>query len=121
MNTDSAPAAPAAAAPRTTATPLRRISRGSLGALSASRSRPEGSSYDGFSALSHLVPVFAELSEGIEDLAVNLAALDEINNDLDAFNEGFAGLLYGLRMNAYTCAFPGVRADRLRYTDNSLC
>ena len=94
--------------PRTTA--IRRISRGSLSALSASRAgqQSDGHFYEGHSPLAHLAPAFAELSEAVADLAANLKDLDEINDNLNAFNEGFAGFLYGLRMNAYTCAFPGV-------------
>ncbi|CAD6565486.1 MAG: hypothetical protein CYPHOPRED_005661 [Cyphobasidiales sp. Tagirdzhanova-0007] len=79
-------------------TPFRRISGGSLSALSASRSREA----DDGPALAHLAGVYAELSEAIEDLAVNFEALDAINEDLGQFNEGLACLLYGLRMNAYT-------------------
>lgn len=112
---DAVTAAPDAARPSTaptsttSATSLRRISRGSLTALSASRSRfGPGQAYEGLSSISHLAPVFAELSEAMEDLSNNFAALDEVSDYLADFNEGFASFMYGLRMNAYTCAFPGV-------------
>lgn len=85
-----------------TTTPLRRISRGSLVALSASRTR-ESDLYG--PTLGHLAPAFAELAEAVEDLAVNMEALDAINASLDEFNESFAGLLVGLRANAYTADF----------------
>lgn len=88
-------------------TPLRRISRGSLSALSASRSREVE---DGAEPLEHLFHVFAELSEGFEDLAVNFEALNAVCESLDSFNEGFASFLYGLRVNAYTTEFVDVRA-----------
>ena len=93
-------------------TPLRRISRRSLSALSASRSREA----DDGPVLTFLEGVFAELSEAIEDLAVNFEALDAINEGLDGFNEGFAGLLYGLRMNAYTSDFIDVCNLHYLYT-----
>ncbi|KAK9896433.1 hypothetical protein P389DRAFT_180216 [Cystobasidium minutum MCA 4210] len=96
-------AAAGTAAPPPATTPLRRISRGSLVALSASRTR-EADLYG--PTLGHLAPAFAELAETIEDLAVNLEALDAINQSLDDFNESFAGLLLGLRANAYTSEFP---------------
>lgn len=92
-----------------TTTPLRRISRGSLVALSASRTR-EADLYG--PTLGHLAPAFAELAEAVEDLAVNFEALDAINQSLDEFNESFAGLLVGLRVNAYTSEFPEVSVTR---------
>lgn len=52
--------------------------------------------------------MFAELNEACDDVKANMAKLDEINTHLDDFNEGFASLLYGLRQNVYTTAFPGV-------------
>lgn len=102
-STSASASAPATAA---TTTPLRRISRGSLVALSASRTR-ETDLYG--PTLGHLAPAFAELAEAVEDLAVNMEALDAINTSLDVFNEAFAGLLVGLRVNAYTSDFLQVR------------
>lgn len=117
-----------------TTTPLRRISRGSLSALSASRSRPvyygggggtDGADEDGEyyhyydhdhdePVLPHLSGVFAELSEAFEDLAVNFEGLDAINEDLVRFNNAFSGLIYGVKMNAYTNDFPEVSGVRGR-------
>lgn len=93
----------------TSRTPLRRISHSSLAALSASRNRDDE---DDGSPLQHLEGAFAELSEAIQDMVVNLEALDAVNADLTRFNHGFAGFLYGLRMNAYTGEFLNVRGCR---------
>lgn len=96
------------AAPPPATTPLRRISTGALVALSASRTR-EADLYG--PTLGHLAPAFAELAEAVEDLAVNCEALDAISQSLDEFNESFAGLLLGLRVNAYTSEFHAVSED----------
>lgn len=82
-----------------TRTSLRRISRGSLSALAASRNRD---TEDDAPPLEFLSGAFAELSEGLADLALNFEALDTVNESLYAINEGLAALIYGMRMNVYT-------------------
>jgi DASH complex subunit DAM1 len=86
-------------------TPIRRISRGSLSALALSQSA--ATVHD---PLSHLEPVIREVADSLEILTENMASLCQINNDLDDFNEAFAGFLFGLKMNAYAVDFTEVRS-----------
>ncbi|GAA5934405.1 DASH complex subunit DAM1 [Sporobolomyces koalae] len=99
-------------------TPLRRISAHSLRSLSLSHSQTQhlagGNGSDRLTTssttttsttLSHLGPLFAELSDAVSDLCANLDATANLAKNLDQFNEGFASYLYGLRINSYTFDF----------------
>ena len=85
---------------------MRRISRGSLAALSASQSHADSAA----DPLAHLEPLFTELADSFESLALNTAALNSIHANLNNFNEDFAAFLYGLKLNAYTTDFVEVRS-----------
>lgn len=88
-------------------TPLRRLSASSLRSLSLSHSRstPHNATEP---HLLHLGHVFAELADAMSDLAGNLGELEKGMKGLEGFNEAFSGLLYGLRVNAYTTDFDQV-------------
>ncbi|GAA5973277.1 hypothetical protein JCM3765_000977, partial [Sporobolomyces pararoseus] len=93
-------------------TPLRRISSHSLRSLSLSHSQSHQLSNSSSSSntstttqLSHLSPLFSELSNSVTDLVENCKNLSLVSKDLDLFNQGFASYLYGLRINGYTFDF----------------
>ncbi|GAA5993356.1 hypothetical protein JCM5350_005232 [Sporobolomyces pararoseus] len=94
-------------------TPLRRISSHSLRSLSLSHSQLSSSTTPSSSTspsststqLTHLSPLFTELSNSVQDLVENCQNLSSVSKDLDLFNQGFASYLYGLRINGYTFDF----------------
>jgi DASH complex subunit DAM1 len=89
-------------------TPLRRVSQGSLSAsasLSSSHPAPSTVSQTG---LDFLAPALSDLVDEIEGLHANLLGIGQLSTSLGVFNEGFAGFLYGLRMNAFSVEWPQV-------------
>ncbi|RPA98868.1 hypothetical protein L873DRAFT_1686220 [Choiromyces venosus 120613-1] len=76
-------------------TPLRRSSRGSLAGKTADDAFP----------LNALEPAFAELSDAVTTLEVNMADMQIMHDSLSRFSESFASFLYGLNMNAFCVDF----------------
>ncbi|KAG0132925.1 DASH complex subunit Dam1-domain-containing protein, partial [Tuber indicum] len=76
-------------------TPLRRSSRGSLA----------GKTVDDAFPLNALEPAFAELSDAVTTLEVNMADMQIMHDSLSRFSESFASFLYGLNMNAFCVDF----------------
>ncbi|PWW80655.1 hypothetical protein C7212DRAFT_356072 [Tuber magnatum] len=76
-------------------TPLRRSSRGSLA----------GKTVDDAFPLNALEPAFAELSDAVTTLEVNMADMQTMHDSLSRFSESFASFLYGLNMNAFCVDF----------------
>ncbi|GAO49422.1 hypothetical protein SAICODRAFT_28367 [Saitoella complicata NRRL Y-17804] len=80
-------------------TPLRRVQRGSFSELS----RNESSATFPLDAME---PAFAEVSDALSDLHINLEQLQGMHESLAKFSESFASFLYGLNMNAFCVDFP---------------
>ncbi|PUU73603.1 DASH complex subunit Dam1-domain-containing protein, partial [Tuber borchii] len=76
-------------------TPLRRSSRGSLVSKTVDDAFP----------LNALEPAFAELSDAVTTLEVNMADMQIMHDSLSRFSESFASFLYGLNMNAFCVDF----------------
>lgn len=53
-------------------------------------------------------PAFAELSDSMADLEVNMMHLQLMHESLSRFGENFASFLYGIHMNAFCVDFPEV-------------
>ena len=79
-------------------TPLRRSSRGSLVSKTVDDAFP----------LNALEPAFAELSDAVTTLEVNMADMQIMHDSLSRFSESFASFLYGLNMNAFCVDFTEV-------------
>ncbi|KNZ59850.1 hypothetical protein VP01_1652g5 [Puccinia sorghi] len=112
-------------------TPLKRVSRNSLRTQTLSNSRSEQTqeqttttttttttTINPAAHLHHLAPLFADLSDAITDLHINLSNLDLVCQDLDGFNESFAAFIYGLRVNSYLTDFD--QAPKLRSFKDAL-
>ncbi|KAI0880433.1 DASH complex subunit Dam1-domain-containing protein [Annulohypoxylon maeteangense] len=82
-------------------TPLRPSSRSSF-RESAQRSVDGGEPFP----LNTFEPAFAELSDAVADLEVNMMHFQLMHESLARFSESFASFLYGLNMNAFCVDFP---------------
>ncbi|KAI2471145.1 DASH complex subunit Dam1-domain-containing protein [Annulohypoxylon bovei var. microspora] len=82
-------------------TPLRPSSRSSF-RESAQRSVEGGEPFP----LNTFEPAFAELSDAVADLEVNMMNFQLMHESLARFSESFASFLYGLNMNAFCVDFP---------------
>lgn len=84
-------------------TPLRPSSRSSF--RDSARSAGDG---DAPFPLNAFEPAFAELSDAMADLEVNMMHFQVMHESLARFSESFASFLYGLNMNAFCVDFPEV-------------
>ncbi|KAL6400368.1 DASH complex subunit DAM1 [Ilyonectria robusta] len=82
-------------------TPLRPSSRSSF--RDSARSAGDG---DAPFPLNAFEPAFAELSDAMADLEVNMMHFQVMHESLARFSESFASFLYGLNMNAFCVDFP---------------
>ncbi|CED83162.1 DAM1 [Phaffia rhodozyma] len=116
--------------PTTHHTPLRRISQGSLRQSYLSSSGSNHGHMSRYSTsnqtslplshpsletatlgLDHLASSFAELTDELDTLHQNNCSMVALSRSLAEFNEGFAGFLFGLRMNAFSVEFPQAPSD----------
>ncbi|KAF7550104.1 hypothetical protein G7Z17_g5956 [Cylindrodendrum hubeiense] len=102
-------------------TPLRPSSRSSF--RDSARSAGDG---DAPFPLNAFEPAFAELSDAMADLEVNMMHFQVMHESLARFSESFASFLYGLNMNAFCVDFPegpvpeSFRRERPREEQSSL-
>ncbi|KAK7426315.1 DASH complex subunit dam1 [Neonectria magnoliae] len=82
-------------------TPLRPSSRSSF--RDSARHAGDG---DAPFPLNTFEPAFAELSDAMADLEVNMMHFQVMHESLARFSESFASFLYGLNMNAFCVDFP---------------
>lgn len=69
----------------------------------------DGGPYFSPTGLDFLHDPLLDLVDEIETLGENVRGLNGLSRSLAVFNEGFAGFLYGLRMNAFSVEWPQVR------------
>ena len=93
--------------PRRTSTPIRVLSGSTLSSHAGRSQRPT------VTPLTFLedeaLPILAEETAALH---ANLADMADIHQSLSTFNESFAAVLYGIKMNAFCVEWPEVRAHR---------